>query len=326
VLRFFFTVQDMARTRIAPACDPLWETTLSLTLLQNRKGALVFDRWRQRARTQLAATALPRHMLSTLVPPTGYYPDFLTPREGADGLEAGLAALQATPSQQLDTDLSALATRRRLPIWTHALADRDRATLTQLADTLRTYHNAVIAPERERIEAHIEADRHLRAQAMLDGGIDGLLRGLSEGVRWRPPVLEVDYPVARNVHLGGRGLLLVPSYFNWGKPVALKDPELQPVLVYSVATRLALAPPTRQRSDNPLDSLLGRTRALVLQSVEAGATTAELARRAQTSPASASRHAAVLRDAGMLTTQRRGSAVLHTLTPMGADLLKRANR
>jgi hypothetical protein len=29
----------------------------------------------------------------------------------------------------------------------------------------------------------------------------------------------------------------------------------------------------------------------------------------------------VLRDAGLITTRRHGSAVLHTLTPLGADLL-----
>lgn len=191
---------------------------------------------------------------------------------------------------------------------------------------MRTYHDAVIKPEEEFIQAHIEADRGIRAQALLTGGTDGLLRSLAPAVRWNPPILEVDYPVDRNVHLGGRGLLLVPSYFNWDKPVTLQDPELQPVLVYSVAHQLVEIPRTLQGADSPLSALLGRTRALILQSVGPGATTAELASRAHTSPASASRHAAVLREAGMLTTQRQGSAVLHTLTPMGLDLLNRTSR
>ncbi len=39
--------------------------------------------------------------------------------------------------------------------------------------------------------------------------------------RWCPPVLEVAYPRQtrdRDLYLNGRGLTLVPSYFNWGDP------------------------------------------------------------------------------------------------------------
>ena len=38
--------------------------------------------------------------------------------------------------------------------------------------------------------------------------------------------------------------------------------------------------------------------------------------------AAASQHASVLRDAGLITTQRQGRAVLHVLTPLGTELLK----
>ena len=38
--------------------------------------------------------------------------------------------------------------------------------------------------------------------------------------------------------------------------------------------------------------------------------------------ASASQHAAVLREAGLVVTLRHGNAVLHTLTPLGAALLR----
>jgi DNA-binding transcriptional ArsR family regulator len=37
--------------------------------------------------------------------------------------------------------------------------------------------------------------------------------------------------------------------------------------------------------------------------------------------AAASEHASVLRDAGLITTHRNGSSVLHVLTPLGAELL-----
>ena len=44
------------------------------------------------------------------------------------------------------------------------------------------------------------------------------------------------------------------------------------------------------------------------------------------SPATASYHTTVLRDAGLLSTHRLGSAVLHTPTPLGATLLEGRRR
>ncbi|MFD0349546.1 hypothetical protein ACFQ0M_33010 [Kitasatospora aburaviensis] len=40
------------------------------------------------------------------------------------------------------------------------------------------------------------------------------------------------------------------------------------------------------------------------------------------SPAAASQHAGVLREANLITTRRRGG-VLHSITPLGTDLLNR---
>ena len=49
--------------------------------------------------------------------------------------------------------------------------------------------------------------------------------------------------------------------------------------------------------------------------------TSELARRAGVSVPSASEHATVLRQADLITTARVGRAVLHTVTPLGGNLL-----
>ena len=68
-------------------------------------------------------------------------------------------------------------------------------------------------------------------------------------------------------------------------------------------------------------ALLGRSRAAVLEAVADGCTTTELARRAGVSLASASQHAAVLRDSGLLVTRRTGKSVHHSLTVLGAALL-----
>lgn len=50
----------------------------------------------------------------------------------------------------------------------------------------------------------------------------------------------------------------------------------------------------------------------------------ELACRSNTTLSSASQHATVLRNAGLVTTQRYGGAVLHSLTPLGLALLNDA--
>jgi 1-aminocyclopropane-1-carboxylate deaminase len=69
-------------------------------------------------------------------------------------------------------------------------------------------------------------------------------------------------------------------------------------------------------------ALVGRNRAAVLRTIADGCSTTELADRVGISLAAASQHASVLRDAGLITTHRRGSAVLHVLTPLGAELLQ----
>jgi len=71
-----------------------------------------------------------------------------------------------------------------------------------------------------------------------------------------------------------------------------------------------------------LAALVGRNRAAVLQSIADGCTTTELARRVGISLAAASQHASVLRGAGLIATRRQGGAVLHVLTPLGAELLQ----
>jgi DNA-binding transcriptional ArsR family regulator len=142
-------------------------------------------------------------------------------------------------------------------------------------------------------------------------------------MRWRPPVLHVDYPAdERDLHLGGRGLLLLPSYFCWHTPVALADPALPQILVYPLRREPPACAPDNDRSAGPLNTLLGTTRAAVLRGTAAGATTGELARIIGVSAPVISHHTAALRDAGLITSRRYSTTVLHTLTPPGAAVLR----
>lgn len=258
------------------------------------------------------------------MPTRGYFPDFLTPAEGLLGMTDALAALRETPAARLHEELARLSTAARpFPSWIRAMAEGDTRALGRLAGILQRYYEAAVAPYWPRVQSRIEADRAARGRALLDGGADRLLASLPPMMRWRPPVLEADYPVDRDLHLGGRGLLLLPSYFCRRTPVTFHNSELTPVLVYPVehqSPRLTpQVPPERS-----LGRLVGQTRSEILQGIGVGCTTSELARRADVSLASASQHATVLRDAGLLVTLRQGNAVLHTLTPLGAALLRGA--
>lgn len=74
--------------------------------------------------------------------------------------------------------------------------------------------------------------------------------------------------------------------------------------------------------DGALGALIGRTRAALLYAVAEGcATTSGLARRVGVSLASVSQHTAVLRNAGLISTRREGTAVHHALTPLGQHML-----
>jgi DNA-binding transcriptional ArsR family regulator len=326
VLRVHFTGEDLSRIRVAAAPDVLWETVLSATLLGTRRGPAVFDLWRSQAVARLRRLAPGQvGLVRYLAPPVGDFPDFLTPPEAAQGWEAGIEAVLGTPRSRLRREIPVLSGTSELA---RPLADGEASALVTLGQVLHDYHRAAVAPYWPRIRALIDADRALRARALLDHGAEGLLAGLRPTLRWHPPVLEADYPVRHDIHLQGRGLVLVPSVFCWRDPITLIDPDLPPVLVYPAEGRgpgwwTNPASSTRRRN---LANLLGHTRAATLCVIEDGCSTSELARRVGVSPPTASQHATVLREAGLIMSIRQGNTMIHTVTPLGAALIQSTTR
>lgn len=325
MLRIHFTDADLARVQVASRPDPLWEIFFSLLRFQSRRGLWSYADWHRTARTDLhdkGLTPVVRKVLLPLYPSGAYFPDFLTPAEAAEGLDAGLEAILGIPRRRVLRELGILDRVTGAPAWSQGLAD-DR-TRKEFVGTLRTYYDVAIRPHDDHIQAHIDADRSVRARALLDGGIHGLLAGLGPYMRWQPPTLLVEYAAEdRDLYLRGRGLTLVPSYFCWGAPVSLADSGLPPVLAYPLRRRAPRADDAEAEQPRaPLSALLGATRAVILRATATGATTGELARAAGVSAAAATRHTTVLRDAGLILSHRHGQSVLHTLAPAGAALLR----
>jgi DNA-binding transcriptional ArsR family regulator len=316
MLRIWFGSEDLERVRVARRPHALWETVLSLQTLRTRQRTPLTG-WRDAALARLAtprATAALR-TLHPLVPLRGYFPDFLTP--AADDLDGGIAAVLGTPRRRVAAELELLG-RGRTGDEDGALPSAGRL-LAPVGEALAHYHDAAVAPYMPRMRALIDADRAVRARALLDGGVEGLLKTLRPAVRWRRPVLETDYPVDQELALNGRGLLLVPSVFCERTPVSLLDPNLPPTLVYPIDD----SGPAETPADDGLAALVGSTRGEVLRRLgEAAATTSELARVLDISTASASQHASVLRRSGLVVSRRAGNAVIHRITPLGAALLR----
>jgi DNA-binding transcriptional ArsR family regulator len=308
LLCIHFTTDDLVRTTVAPTVDPLWEVVLAGYRLRDRVHPPVFHRWVNAVRARLDCRDPAPRLLHVLAPVS----DLLTPPESVNGLEAGLEALRATPPHRLAAELERL---KPLPAWVDALLGGPCGQAV-LADVLRHLHSVLVEPHAEVVQESVNADRARRARDLVDAGVHGLLAGLRPHARWDGSVLEVDSPHDRDLHLRGRGLRLVPSYFG-SLPGTHADPDLPPVLVYPIsdADRWTGAAP------GGLDELLGSTRRAVLQCARTGAGTTELARRVGTSPASVSRHTGVLRGAGLLRTTRHGMRTVHSLTTLGEALV-----
>ncbi|MFG2596586.1 ArsR/SmtB family transcription factor [Streptomyces sp. NPDC048462] len=325
MLRIEFGTEDLTRLRLAESVHPLWETALSLQLLQNRHGALVFDSWRRKARADLDDEGLTGTVaaLMRICPHAEYFPDFLTPRTDDNGLEAGLDTVLSTPREQLGRELGRLYPDRRMPASVRRLAEGDLTALHWLGEALRRFHSVAVAPYQDAIRAEVCADLPHRSQAALASGAEGLLASYRPELIRRDGALECAYPIDWELPLGGRPLNLIPSFFCTRWPVTPADPELPPVLVLP----LAPAPGWLDRSrplSGTLDSLgrlLGHTRAQVLDVLDRPMSTGGIAAELFLAPASASRHTAVLREAGLISSHRRRHQVLHRRTSLGEALL-----
>ncbi|MFG2546012.1 ArsR/SmtB family transcription factor [Streptomyces sp. NPDC048594] len=326
MLRIHFTGQDLENIRLARGPDPLWEIVCSVCRLQTREGALAFDPWRRQARARLLRDGTARRAalaLRGLVPFGAYFPDFLTPPvEGHHvTLRDGVERVLATPRARLRHELALLASSGARPVpGAAALARGEVTALGGLGSGLHVYDEALLGPVRDRIGAAVGADLAWRTRALVTGGTAALLATFRPVAAWRPPVLEVDYPVRRDLHLEGRGLLLVPSYFCWRRPITLVDADQNPVLVYPADKTVVPAPVTGSAA---LTALVGPTRAALLHEAAGRAcgTTSELAAAVGISLPSGSQQLAVLREAGLLTTRRAGKYVLHSVTALGLRLL-----
>ena len=325
VWRIHFSEDDLARIRVSPTLGPLAETVLALALLRcSRQPRSMLSEWRGQVRVT------PRmRPLTALIPPDCNGVDLPTLVGETATIEQGVQALLDVPREHLLVEMEWIDRRHRLPPLAWAMAEAGGRP--ELAEATQAAYQELIQPFWPRIRASLHAEQAARRRTLAKEGPGALLASLQGPlIRWRPPVLEILRPGQVEMDLGGRGIALVPSVFVGRAPSLHENPnddDEMPRLILPAegAGRARLWAASRGLAGSrgsALAALVGRNRAAVLQSIADGCTTTELARRVGISLAAASQHASVLRRAGLIATRRQGSAVLHVLTPLGAELLQ----
>ncbi|GAA2686463.1 winged helix-turn-helix domain-containing protein [Actinosynnema pretiosum subsp. pretiosum] len=322
-MRIHFTDADLVRTRLKLERDLMWEVVSSVQVLQHSEGRVFFDPWRRAVRERVRRDPRVRAAVRALVavaPHAAYFPDFLTPAQDQSGIGAGVEAVLATPVERVRAEVASIRVGGAgAARWLGGLAGGRVEAYRCLERALRVFHDVLLAPRLPVVDSALRAECVAGSHHYLRGGPEALLRWLP-GARWEPPVLVVDYPVDRDLRLGGRGLVLIPSYFCVFHPVALADPALPPVLVFPIRNSSRLLGVERAGGDH-VSALLGATRAAVLRAAVGGPTTGGLARRLGVSPATVSHHTGVLRDAGLVSTERCGNSSVHRVTALGMAVL-----
>ncbi|WP_225726807.1 MULTISPECIES: winged helix-turn-helix domain-containing protein [unclassified Nocardia] len=327
--RIHLTSHDLLRIRIGAPLGALGETMLAGRELQ-RRDTTVFAGWRSQVRR-----AIPENfgVLADIAPPEAHFVDLITPTRGTRSMSAGIEALHLTSRDELGLELASTVKHRArdgyppLPSWTAGLTQRDATVRRTIATAVQDFHEVAFAGRWAHVQSYLDGMADRWARTMATEGVEALFATLQPHVRWREPVLEVLLSTScHDEFLHGHGLVLIPSLFTWPRPLVLHsavDRDAPKMLVIPALRDIAdLAAAWGPRPANEaLNALLGRTRAAALQVIADGCSTSELARQLGVSPATASEHASILREAGLIESTRQRNAMRHELTGLGAALL-----
>jgi DNA-binding transcriptional ArsR family regulator len=345
MIRFHLTHLDLTRTRFA--FSPLWEVVRSYYVLQNADRAAIHIPWLREARPFLETLEL--SPLAALVKSKHHYvPDFLTPppTTAFPSFEEEIATLLSSSDEIVRKEVRRVW-RQDIPEIAEPYLDSPRKALETLAELLTLYWQETLEHHWPRLRLILENDVASRARNLALGGAEALFADLNPVVHYQGERLEVqggcgsEYEVQAknsktqknileirkhpdevlNIKPNGRGLLLVPSVFVWPKVMTIIDPPWQPTLIYT-PRGAANAWLTEAPTSEALELLLGASRAQILLSLTAPATTLELSRKLNLAAGGVSHHLSTLSEAGLITAQRQGREVYYHLTNTGEQLLE----
>lgn len=288
-------------------------------------------RWLTGALRQIPERCRPVMELLNAVP--NYAPAFLIPDLPPSGnlhrsLDEELDALRSVRDSTLALDFTVFDSWDRRPSRAYdALRDHGERLIPMFTDAMHALFTACLAEDWPDIRRTLDADIGRRARQMATDGPGAVLNDLHPKLRWEPEQLSLAVSKVPDwcYDLRGDGVTFTPSVFGHyvGSLIA---PGRRSMMAYPVSDLDAAAAlnPEGQPHDG-LAALIGRARAAALRVIGDDPTTGELAMRLGVKAPTASAHAAALRSAGLVVTERTGRSVRHRLTGLGAELIA-ANR
>lgn len=327
MIRLHLGQDDLRRIRFA--YSPLWETITSLRTLSGNSGANLHRPWREAVRSRLDAVDMV--LLTAVVRPTGYLPDFLVPSPARRniGFDTSLTQIAAAPLNEVAEQLTHLAGhpvaqagpgRAERVAFIRALAADPEMALTRITHDLEGYWRAAVAPVWPRLHSLLRDDIAYRLDQLADGGVEELFRSLHPSVRYDSDTLLIHKYYDGDASPDGRGLLLIPCAFAWPDVMVLTAQPHTPTLSYSPRGLGRLWNQPVDRSHAALAAVIGRTRADLIQQLDLPMATSQLATQLEVSAPTLNVHLKALHAAGIVTPRRDGRYVLYSRTPL-SDLL-----
>jgi hypothetical protein len=196
------------------------------------------------------------------------------------------------------------------------------AAIATLAELVREYWDRALARHWPGIRSVLEGDVLYRASKLAEDGPARVLADIHHNVSRSGGALTIEkHCCGGTVSLENQGLLLIPSAFVWPEVLLVQDPNWQPMIMYPARGIGALWHQAPAARTSALASLLGRHRAAVLFALDRPRSTTDLAHAIGISPSGVSQHLAILRNAGLVHSNRVGRVVLYTRSVTGDTLI-----
>jgi DNA-binding transcriptional ArsR family regulator len=305
--------------------SPLYEVLLSRLALRWPARHSHHSRWIERARRVDADDdfAAHRRILDDVIRPYGWLPAFLlpAPEQTPRTWQTELAAIKATPAEQVMSDLDDPTGAGPRPAAVLAVLEDPARGIELITSALDAWWVRAVEPDWSRIAAVLDADIEHRQHTLHKRGPRMLFGSIDRRLRWDGSELSLPSESGAVATHQTTGLTLLPSVFLDHRPMASVDSPAQRMLFYP-ARNVATTWSSVEEPPRAIAQLLGASRAQVLGLATKPRTTTEFAALTRLQSSTASFHLAVLRDAGLVRSQRVGRDVLYRVTPLGMRLLR----